>query len=182
MASLGGNRPTLDCPPAVEHELAVNLEHLNLIDMRSDSDSSESSSDLGQIDLELNHLLSLKSRTQARETPPGTPGEDEEPFVKIGAGACGTIIAQPSKLFVVKVSKANQQEALWNDYLKHAKVAKCFSLYDFDDISIPACHYFVPANTPQYFEQQPGIREIASQCTSTELFSQDAFRKRKKMN
>ena len=138
MAGFGGRRPHLNAPPAVEHGLAVNLEHLSLIDGRTDTDSSLSSSDLGRVELELNHLLCIHGKRPAREPPAQT--QDEEPFVKIGAGSCGTIIAQPSQPFVVKVSRADQQEALWNDYLKHAKVAKCFGTYEFDDVSIPACH------------------------------------------
>jgi hypothetical protein len=163
MAAFGGGRPHLGAPPAIEHELVANLAYLSFIDTRSDSDTSLSSSDLGRIEHELSHLLSLKCKTLARDPPAQTRDGDEEPFIKIGTGACGTIIAQPSQPFVVKLSKANQQEALWNDYVRHAKLAKCFGMYEFDDVSIPACHYFVPPRTPTFFQHQPGIRDAARQ-------------------
>ncbi|KAG7287923.1 hypothetical protein NEMBOFW57_007441 [Staphylotrichum longicolle] len=172
MNPFGSGRLRLNGDPAVEHELAVSLERLNLIDARSDTDSSLSSSDLSPLDLELNHLLSLNSKTPSAKPATLTPpqpqpdddGSNEPPFIKIGSGACATVLAQPGAPFAVKLSKADHQEALWNDYLRHAKLAKCFAWHGFDDVRMPACHYFVPPWTPRFVERQPAFRDAARRC------------------
>jgi hypothetical protein len=59
-------------------------------------------------------------------------------------GSCGAVYAQAGKPFAIKLSKTEDQDALWNDYTKHATIAHCFDAWELDGVSIPACHYFVP--------------------------------------
>ncbi|KAK3294861.1 zinc finger protein-domain-containing protein [Chaetomium fimeti] len=86
-----------------------------------------------------------------------------EPFTKIGAGICGAVFARQGKSYAIKLSKTKSHKVLWNDYLMHVKIAHCFKLWEFDEVSIPACHYFAPPNESQFFAQHPGLAEAAEQ-------------------
>jgi hypothetical protein len=134
------------------------MERLGLIDPTSDTNSSCSSSDLGPAEIELNHLLSFAS-----ETPlPAQGHQADAPFTKIGAGACGAVFAQQGKPYAIKLSKTSDHGALWNDYIRHAEIARHFGLWEFDEVAIPACHFFVPPDDgPQFLDQHPGLANAA---------------------
>ncbi|KAK4043420.1 zinc finger protein-domain-containing protein [Parachaetomium inaequale] len=133
------------------------MERLGLIDPASDTDSSCSSSDLGPAELELNRLLSFAS-----ETPLPAQAQADAPFTKIGAGACGAVFAQQGKPYATKLSKTSDHGALWNDYIRHAEITRHFGLWEFDEVTIPACHYFVPHDDgPRFLEQHPGLADAA---------------------
>jgi hypothetical protein len=138
--------------------LIPDMERLGLVEPGSDTDSGPSSSDLGSVELELNRLLSFN-----RVTPVYAKAQSDEPFTKIGAGTCGAVFAQPGKPYAIKLSKTKCHKVLWNDYLRHAKIAQCFELWECDEVSIPACHYFAPPNESQFFALHPGLTEAAQQ-------------------
>ncbi|KAK4155805.1 zinc finger protein-domain-containing protein [Chaetomidium leptoderma] len=142
----------------LEHDMAADLEQLGLIDARSDTDSSRSSSDLNPITLELNRLLSFQA-----ETPIKAHERDDGPFIKIGEGECGAVFAREGDSFAVKLPRTYEHAALWNDYVNHARIARLFDMWEFDEVKIPACHYFVPADEPRFFKQHPRLGEAVYQ-------------------
>lgn len=156
MVTLGRRLRRFSGDPALEFMLIPYMERLGLVEVGSDTDSGPSSSDLGSVELELNRLLSFN-----RETPVSAKAQREQPFTKIGAGTCGAVFAQPGKPYAIKLSKTKCYKVLWNDYLMHANIAQCFDLWECDEVSVPACHYFAPPNESQFFARHPGLAEAA---------------------
>jgi hypothetical protein len=134
----------------------ASLESLKIIEPATDSESSNSSSDLsdlGPLELELSRLLSpYPEHLMAVSSRPA-----DEPFVLIGMGSCGAVYAQAGKPFVIKLSKTGDHDALWNDYTKHVNIAQCFDTWECYEVSIPACHYFVPPSEKLFFGHHPGL-------------------------
>jgi hypothetical protein len=77
MATPGSDRPHSQCLngcPGTELGLMATLESLNIIERANDSESSNSSSDLGPLELELSRLLSLHpERSMSHHGPPVSP-------------------------------------------------------------------------------------------------------------
>ena len=125
MATPGNGRPhsrRLNGDPETELGLMASLESLNIIEPANDSESSNSSSDLGPLELELSRLLSLHpEHLMAVSSRPA-----DESFELIGMGSRGAVYAQAGKPFVIKLSKTEDHGALWNDYTKHASIAQSF--------------------------------------------------------
>lgn len=119
----GRRRLTLD--PIDEFMLISSMGHPGLVpvDPISDTNSDHSGSDPGPAELELSRLLSFH-----HETPVDAEAQGDEPFTKIGAGACGADFARPGKPYAIKLSKIKNHQVLWNDYLSHTKIAQCFPL------------------------------------------------------
>ncbi|KND86651.1 hypothetical protein TOPH_08714 [Tolypocladium ophioglossoides CBS 100239] len=114
-------------------------------------------------DHKLKELLSLESVVSA--TSPAAEARGDEPFKKIGAGACGAVFAQDGQSFVAKLSKSDDHEALWNDYVRHLTFEELFNAYEVD-VKIPACYFFVPNDDPEFFKQHPRLVEAARHVCS----------------
>ncbi|KAL2200506.1 zinc finger protein-domain-containing protein [Corynascus similis CBS 632.67] len=163
IGALRPRRQRLIACPALEPDIAPEMELLGLVDGASDTDSSRSSSDLGPVELELNRLLSFSTKTPVRTRP----RDSGKPFTKIGAGSCGAVFAQNGTPYAVKMSKTEDHSALWNDYVCHARIAQLFDRWEFDEVRIPACHFFVPAGEPRFFERHSALLEAAEGVCST---------------
>lgn len=157
MATLSRKLGRFDGGPTVKLMLILDLERLNITEPGSDTDSDSSGSYLGSLELELSVLLSFHRRTPVDDAK----AQGDEPFTKIGAGSCGVVFAQPRRPYAIKLSKTKCHRVLWNDYLRHAKIAQCFDQWKCDKVSVPACHYFVPPNESQFFDQHAGLAEGA---------------------
>ncbi|KAK0738991.1 hypothetical protein B0T21DRAFT_409385 [Apiosordaria backusii] len=72
--------------------------------------------------------------------PPSTP------FIKIGAGTCGAVFAQPQSPLAFKLSKTTNHSALWNDYTHHIQIFNELTRSAaYLGVAVPQPHYFVPA-------------------------------------
>ncbi|PON28997.1 hypothetical protein TGAM01_v202105 [Trichoderma gamsii] len=118
---------------------------------------------LNSIELELSRRLSLRNQHFATffKIKRRERNDADLPYRKIGAGSCGTILAQEGQPFVVKVAKTDGN-ALWNDYVMHASIADQFRIWSVIEVKIPACHYFVPKGNP-YFDDKPTLLQAAEQ-------------------
>ncbi|KAK1763310.1 zinc finger protein-domain-containing protein [Phialemonium atrogriseum] len=88
-----------------------------------------------------------------------------ESVSKIGAGSCGVIFTEDAGDLVLKLAKSDHK-GLWNDYMMHSLIGKCFDAYGFDDVKIPACYFFVPKDECEYFDKHPALVKAAdSSCT-----------------
>ncbi|PNP43671.1 hypothetical protein TGAMA5MH_04643 [Trichoderma gamsii] len=118
---------------------------------------------LNSIELELSRRLSLRNQHFATFFKIKRPENKDAdlPYRKIGAGSCGTILAQEGQPFVVKVAKTDGN-ALWNDYMMHASIADQFRIWSVIEDKIPACYYFVPKGNP-YFDDNPTLLQGAEQ-------------------
>ncbi|KAK4232778.1 hypothetical protein C8A03DRAFT_48443 [Achaetomium macrosporum] len=78
----------------------------------------------------------------------------------IGWGTCGAVFAQDQACTVVKLAKNDPME-LWNDYIKHKKIAKQFKRFRIEEVRIPGRYFFIPSDLTEWFERSPGLTEAA---------------------
>lgn len=117
---------------------------------------------LNSLELELSRRLSLRNQHFATFFKIKRPERNDDlPYRKIGAGSCGTILAQDGQPFVVKVAKTDGN-AIWNDYVMHASIADQFRIWNVIEVKIPTCHYFIPKGNP-YFDDNPTLLQAAEQ-------------------
>ncbi|OPB36398.1 hypothetical protein A0O28_0054770 [Trichoderma guizhouense] len=158
------NRPlasTNGCPAlpllANDKDMPADLSLVSLFE-GFDEVSSTTGPDpcsLGPKDPELRRLLSLKMSYAPREVQP-----TENSCTKIGAGACGVILAQEKSCSVIKLAK-NDQTALWNDFNMHNLIERHFQDWDFTEVRIPRCYYYSPKENNLYFKNRPDVTQAA---------------------
>ncbi|UKZ52201.1 hypothetical protein TrVGV298_005976 [Trichoderma virens] len=155
--------------PTLEKEMSASLTLPSLLEAVTEegSTSNVQAHGLASQELELHRMLSLRSQistTSSNAHRYAAPQSQSEPtFRKIGAGACGAIFGQDGKSIVIKLAKTDDELSLWNDYHKHTLIAEQFRKWDFKDIKIPECYYFVPKDDPHYFGQHPELAEAAKE-------------------
>ncbi|KAH0529250.1 hypothetical protein TsFJ059_004019 [Trichoderma semiorbis] len=153
--------------PRLEKDISDNLTLLSLLDAGAGESSTSNPQvhGLARRELELNRMLSLRSQisTTSSDAQRHTAAQSrsEPTFRKIGAGACGAIFGQDGKSIVIKLAKTDDELSLWNDYHKHTSIAEQFRKWDFKDVRIPECYYFVPKEDPHYFRQNPELAQAA---------------------
>ncbi|KAL6899991.1 zinc finger domain-containing protein [Trichoderma evansii] len=128
-----------------------------------DPEPLQQGSFLTDVQLELCRKLSLRIQNFATVSDTGRLNLNliSDPYKKIGAGACGAILAQEGRPFIVKVAKTDDEQ-LWNDFTMHAAIAEQFRSWSFSEVRIPACYGFVPPRDP-YFDKNPALVEAAKQ-------------------
>ncbi|KAK5989937.1 hypothetical protein PT974_08200 [Cladobotryum mycophilum] len=153
--------------PILERQLADNLRLLSLLESVEESDTTTTTTGLREIESGLNRMLSLYSQistTSSNAAYHATAQEkDTESFKKIGAGACGAVFAKDGESLVAKLSKTNDDEPLWNDYITHSKIEAHFSKYSIQNICVPECYYFSDRESTAFFNLRPGLVKAAEQ-------------------
>ncbi|EHK23828.1 uncharacterized protein TRIVIDRAFT_45409 [Trichoderma virens Gv29-8] len=83
----------------------------------------------------------------------------ENPFRKIGAGACGAVFAQEARPLAIKLAKTDDQMALENEYHKHELIEQQFRKWGFTEVRIPDCFLFIPREDEGslHFSQRPDL-------------------------
>ncbi|UKZ84326.1 uncharacterized protein TrAFT101_000239 [Trichoderma asperellum] len=137
------------------------LSFLSTVTEDIPSDLSRETSFLTSVELELSRKLALRNHVFAKflDTKHVAQKDTNDPYRKIGAGACGAIFAQDGQPFVIKLAKTDDEQ-LWNDNCMHASIADEFRNWNFTGVVIPACYYFVPRGDP-YFDRNPTLVEAA---------------------
>ncbi|KAK4452233.1 zinc finger protein-domain-containing protein [Podospora aff. communis PSN243] len=115
--------------------------------------------DQSDLNKSLHDALSLESRASTSDTSPQESNSDA--FRKIGAGACGAIFAQDEQPYVFKLAKSPDPTEVWNDYVKHDTIARAFQQHNFNDVTIPACHFFVPSDRHSFWVKQKPLLDAA---------------------
>jgi hypothetical protein len=120
---------------------------------------SDESKILNSLELELSRRLSLRNQRFAAfsDVDYQTRIHTGDPYTQIGAGSCGTVFAQEGQPFVIKVAK-NDCSSLWNDCGMHASIADQFRSWNFTEVRIPDCYYFIPRGD-SYFELNPMLSQ-----------------------
>ncbi|EEU44701.1 uncharacterized protein NECHADRAFT_49569 [Fusarium vanettenii 77-13-4] len=117
------------------------------------------------LDAQLHGLLSLDESVLASSkrtvTVPEVGQQQQEPFRKIGAGACGAIFGRPGKSIVIKLAKASDNDELWNDCVKHKHLLKQFKLHHVTSVRIPKCYGFVPKDRYEFWESSEALTQAA---------------------
>ncbi|PNP60217.1 hypothetical protein THARTR1_00241 [Trichoderma harzianum] len=91
----------------------------------------------------------------AREVQP-----TENSYRKIGAGACGVILAQEKSSSVIKLAKSDHM-SLWNDFHMHKSIERHFQDWGFTEVRIPCCYYYSPKENNLYFKNLPEVTQAA---------------------
>ncbi|KAL7959372.1 zinc finger domain-containing protein [Trichoderma compactum] len=153
--------------PRLEKDISDSLTLVSLLDAGAIevSTSNLQVDDLARRELELHRMLSLRNQISTTSSDAqrhaAAQSRSEPTCRKIGAGACGAIFGQDGKSIVIKLAKTNDELALWNDYHRHTSIAEQFHKWDFKDVRIPECYYFVPKDDPHFFRQRPELAEAA---------------------
>ncbi|KAM0435242.1 hypothetical protein ACHAPT_003332 [Fusarium lateritium] len=100
------------------------------------------------LDAQLGQALSLGKVVSAshRRQPPKV----DQPFRKIGAGACGAIFGQHGKSIVIKVAKVSDNNDLWNDYLMHKLISEQLIKHGVTSVKVPRCYSFIPKDQKEF--------------------------------
>jgi hypothetical protein len=107
----------------------------------------------------LHHALSLGSQATASGSSP--QDSNSKAFRKIGAGACGSILAQDGKPYVFKLAKSPDPTELWNDYVQHDTIARAFQRHNLTDVGITSCYFFVPRDRRPFWVKQKALLDVA---------------------
>ncbi|KAK0652369.1 zinc finger protein-domain-containing protein [Cercophora newfieldiana] len=168
-------------PPNTSQDLAD-------LDLHPSSVLPEATQDVKDpLSLELGRLLSFQTGTHTtsprRETSPtdassrgiyaylrisdaypettNASNSEHPPFRKIGAGACGIVLARPGPYQpAVKLSKAPNLTELHDDYVAHTAIAKA-SRDRYIGVNLPKCHLYIPDSEEWFPEQNPDLFEVA---------------------
>ncbi|KAL6806661.1 zinc finger domain-containing protein [Trichoderma sp. SZMC 28013] len=152
---------TNGCPAlpllANDKDMPVDLSLVSLFEGLAEVSSitTPDPGSLGPKDPELRRLLSLKMSYASREVQP-----TENSYRKIGAGACGVILAQEKSSSVIKLAK-NDHMSLWNDFHMHRSIERHFQDWDFTEVRIPCCYYYSPKENNLYFKNCPEAAQVA---------------------
>ncbi|KAK4196872.1 hypothetical protein QBC40DRAFT_4430 [Triangularia verruculosa] len=84
------------------------------------------------------------------------------PFVKIGAGTCGAVFAQPQSPLAFKLCKTTKHTALLNDYFNHHRIYTVFTSST-ADVFVPEPHYFVFPGHKAWAETHSSLLTTASE-------------------
>ncbi|RFU82149.1 pre-mrna splicing factor atp-dependent rna helicase prp43 [Trichoderma arundinaceum] len=154
--------------PTLEKDISANFRLLSLLDAVPDEESlMQEAHGLHSNELDLHRMLSLRSQisTTSSDAQRHATAQDqnENYFRKIGAGACGAVFGQDGKSVVSKLAKTDDEQSLWNDYSMHSWIAHQFKKWDFSQVRVPECLYFVPKDDPHYFNNCPDLVEAAQE-------------------
>lgn len=163
--------------PMLEQDVETNLRLLDILDALTTQDAPttqeapttvpiDSEPNMQRVNQELHRMLSLQNQvsttSSAAERHAEARATESSTFRKIGAGACGAIFAQDGKPLVYKLDKSGDDESmLWNDFLMHLRICKCFDRFIIDEVKVPQCLGFVPKSKTTYFDKHPGLGEAA---------------------
>lgn len=173
MSSFSNTMPRLTRRASPNWSIYAELSMLHLVDQRAESESSYDTHDLPPDVRDLHNLLSPDTKTPCAPLPAPNPNPLlDPPFVKIGSGRRADVFAQgdgsgggaggPGPA-AVKLCKTHNHAELWEEYVRHAKIARQFALYLAGDeaVGVPAAYYFVPPGTFGFFSLRPGLAEAA---------------------
>lgn len=160
--------------PSFDQDVDANLRLLTLLDMRTEQDPLANTSDLPKSDAQLRRMLSLKSvvstTSSNAERDASAQAVVRKTFRQIGTGSCGSVFAQDGKSLVYKLANNSDYHAqLWEDYKTHTKIAEHFERYIIDEITVPACHFYVPATEAKYFDHHAELIKTAEGSRSCKL-------------
>lgn len=95
---------------------------------------------------------------------------------RVGAGACGVVIAGDNDSYVMKLAKT-LDTTLWNDYRMHAVISEAMARYC-PNVHVPKCHYFVPRDQARFFEEHPALPQAVkdSVCLPTHVLVSERIR------
>ncbi|KAL7783587.1 zinc finger domain-containing protein [Trichoderma ceciliae] len=141
-------------------------------DVAADSSSAEphrfETHPLGHLERQLRESLSLHlhdGTTVALAVSVQSDGQEQsdEPFRKIGAGACGAVFARDGEALAIKLAKRGNEDALRKDFRMHERIADQFDKWNFTAVKIPRCQFFAPRDEPTYLNQHPKLIEVADE-------------------
>lgn len=127
--------------------------------------------ELDDIELDLRSMLSANTvvstsssndRRQAEAQMSATTN-----FTKIGAGACGVILAQDGTTNIIKLAKDPESDDLWNEFTKHSIIAEAMITHSIKGIEIPACLGFVPKTKENFWKDNNSLIQAAENELNT---------------
>lgn len=155
-------------PPISLDEISEHMNILTLLDSvdeNSDRFSPNTSHNLATTELQLHRMLSLRSQistTSSDAQRHADASENDECYRKIGAGACGAIFGLDGKPIVFKLAKSDDN-SLWKDFQMHQLVEQSFCKWNYTDVRVPECYYFVPKDDQLYFNNNLSLVESAKE-------------------
>lgn len=142
------------------NDLSANIELFSTLSEAEDSQEPRSHADLGEIEAQLHHMLSIHASSPAAESPSPAREVSSATWIRIGAGACGAIFARDGKSEIAKISKMDGDD-LWNDFRQHVKISGSLKNFPVRQLEIPSCMGFIPEGH-DFMEAHPKLIECAS--------------------
>ena len=114
--------------------------------------------------------------TNAEKQQKASTFPDDQTFTKIGGGSCGDIFHQLGTSQVVKRAKADN-EALWNDLVKHKLIIECFTEQSHltTNLRVPDVYYYIENKTNEgkdWWEQHNRLFAKEDSLPADLLFSE----------